>query len=153
VIGVLTFYSSFVGIRVLRRKNFGSEKWYDWLAAVGASLFGAGLLFYGVYIFFLYPQHLILGILSLIFGIFTFLSGFGDIRFFMGDHPADKKWWLGQHIGAIGGSYIAAITAFAVQSGGALMTDSSLNWLLWVLPAVVGTPLLSRLKRKHLSLQ
>ena len=51
VISVLTFYSTFVGVRVLRRKKPGTEQWYDWLVAGLTATFGISLVGYGIYRF------------------------------------------------------------------------------------------------------
>lgn len=141
VIAVITFYTSFVGLRVLRRRKLGSEKWYDWTASILTAAFGVGLLVYAL-ILFLSGKNEILGILSVVFGGLALNMGFQEIRFFVKANTDEKKWWLYQHIGAISGSYIAAVTAFAVQNGEALGVTNH-NWLLWVLPGVIGSVLIS----------
>ena len=148
VIAALTFYSSFTGVRVLNRKKIGSEKWYDWAVAIVTALFGIALLGYAVNLYVNYPGNEILVLLCVIFGFFTFLNAFRDLRFFMKKQSNSKVWWLRQHIGAMGGSYIAAITAFAVQNPDLIMPASSYQWLLWVLPAVIGSPLIAIASRK-----
>ncbi|MEP0985817.1 hypothetical protein [Ekhidna sp.] len=147
VIAVLTFHSSFVGIRVLRRKKVGSEKWYDWAVSIVTSLFGIGIIIYGIHLFLNTPNT-ILAFLCGLFGFFTLLNGFQDLRFFIQKPELEKHWWLRQHIGAMGGSYIAAITAFAVQNPNLFMPGSSYQWLLWILPGVIGTPLISLAGKK-----
>lgn len=151
VIAVITFYTSFVGLRVMRRRKVGSEKWYDWTASILTGIFGIGLLTYAVTIF-LSGGNEILGVLSIVFGLAALNMGFQDIRFFVKPKTEDKKWWLYQHIGAISGSYIAAVTAFAVQNGEALGVTNH-NWLLWVLPGVIGSFIISvtikKQKRKN----
>lgn len=81
VIAVLTFYFSFVGVRVLKRKTIGSEKWVDWTVAVLTMLFGVGLVGYAIHLFLNYSNRAILGFLCTLFGLFTFLSAYKDIRF------------------------------------------------------------------------
>jgi uncharacterized membrane protein len=142
VIAVLTFHASFVGVRVLRRKKLGSEEWYDWAVSIITVLFGLGIMIYAVNLYFNSPST-ILAFLSGLFGFFTLLNGLQDIRFFIQKPAVEKNWWLRQHIGAMGGSYIAAITAFAVQNPNIFMPESSYQWLLWILPGVIGTPLIS----------
>lgn len=139
VIAVLTFHTSFVGVRVVKRKRPGSEKWYDWAVAVATSLFGAGLVAYGGYVYFSHSQT-ILAFLCAGFGILTLKNGVEDIRNFLKPDIPEKHWWLYQHIGAMGGSYIAALTAFAVQNPNIFMPNSSHQWLLWIIPGVIGTP-------------
>ncbi|MEP1096783.1 MAG: hypothetical protein ABJG78_16820 [Cyclobacteriaceae bacterium] len=141
VIAVITFYTSFVGLRVLRRRKLGSEQWYDWTASILTGLFGIGLLIYAGMVFFS-GKNEVLGILSFVFGVLAFNMGFQEIRFFVKAKTDEKKWWLYQHIGAISGSYIAAVTAFAVQNGEALGVTNH-NWLLWVLPGVIGSVVIS----------
>lgn len=139
VIAVLTFHSSFVGVRVVNRKKPGSEKWYDWVVAGATSLFGVGLVGYGIYVYFVVSQP-ILAFLCVGFGILTLKNGADDLRFFIKPSISEKHWWLYQHIGAMGGSYIAALTAFAVQNPNIFMPGSSHQWLLWIIPGVIGTP-------------
>ncbi|WP_436514498.1 hypothetical protein [Ekhidna sp. To15] len=153
VIAVLTFHSSFVGVRVVKRKNPGSEEWYDWVVAVATSLFGIGLVGYGIYAYFAASQP-ILALLCVGFGILTLKNGTDDLRFFIKPNISEKNWWLYQHIGAMGGSYIAALTAFAVQNPNIFMPNSSMQWLLWIIPGVIGTPIITlatRSWRKKLS--
>lgn len=146
VIAVITFYSSFVGLRVLQRRKQGSEKWYDWAVSILTSLFGIGLIIYAILIF---QKSLPLAILSSIFGLLAASWGVKDIRFFSRpDVRAEKMWWLHQHISAIGGSYIAAVTAFAVQNEG-LFSFGDHNWLLWVLPGAIGSPIITIVIKNH----
>lgn len=147
VIAVLTFYASFTGVRVLHRKAVGAEKWYDWAVATATSLFGVGLMIYSSHLLF-NMNNQILGLLCMLFGLLTASSGIQDLRFFIRKPTVDKNWWLKQHIGSMGGSYIAAITAFAVQNPNIFMPGSSNQWLLWVLPAAIGNPLFAILSKK-----
>lgn len=150
VIGILTFYSSFVGVRVVRRKKPGTESWYDWAVAAITGLFGVGLIIYGIRFFVLTEGFHLLGMLSLIFGFITLQSGVRDLRFFNNSRRiSEKRWWLYQHVGAMGGSYIAAITAFAVQNSEVFIPNDSLNWLAWIVPAIIGTPVISLINRKY----
>lgn len=143
VIAVLTFYSSFVGVRVLRRKKLGTEKWYDWAVAIATGIFGVGLIGYGLYLF-LNVNNPVLAFLCVLFGFFTGFSGFQDVRFFRNPKDKEKLWWLYQHIGAMGGSYIAAVTAFAVQNPNFfLLGESSYQWLLWIIPGVIGNVIIT----------
>ena len=142
VIGVLTFYASFTGVRVLHRKTAGTEKWYDWAVAIVSMIIGLGLVVYAFDLLLNRPGNQVLGFLCLIFGFFTWFNAFRDVRFFVRKKVNEKQWWLRQHIGAMGGSYIAAITAFAVQNPNLFMPGSSYQWLLWILPSVIGNPII-----------
>ena len=148
VIAALTFYASFTGVRVLKRKKIGSEKWFDWFVAIITSLFGLGLIGYAANLYFNHPGNEILALLCVIFGLFTFYNAFQDLLFFIQKKTNSKVWWLKQHIGAMGGSYIAAVTAFAVQNPDLLIPGSSYQWLLWILPAIIGNPIVARATKK-----
>ena len=148
VIAVLTFYASFVGVRVLNRKKQGSEKWYDWAVSIITAAFGIGLFSYGIWIFIKVEGFHWLGALSLLFGFFAFRSGWKDIRFFLSDKKQEKLWWLYQHISAIGGSYVAAVTAFAVQNSN-IFIPQEYNCLAWVLPAALLSPVITGISKKH----
>lgn len=149
VIAVLTFYSTFVGVRVLKRKKPGTERWYDWLVAGLTAAFGVALFGYGIYIFIKVGGFHTFGLLCLVFGYITGNSAIQDIRFFIKQHVNEKQWWLKQHIGAMGGSYIAAITAAAVQNGQIFLPNSDYTWTLWLLPTLIGAPIISLASRKH----
>ena len=147
VIAVLTFHASFVGVRVLKRRKAGGEKWYDWAVAIVTSIFGIGIIIYGVNLYFT-SSNTVLAFLCGLFGFFTLSNGFQDLKFFIQKPEVEKGWWLKQHIGAMGGSYIAAVTAFAVQNPNIFMPGSSYQWLLWVLPVGIGSPLISIMSKR-----
>ena len=46
------------------------------------------------------------------------------------------------------GSFIAAVTAFSVNVLPKLTPDSEINWIYWLLPTAVGTPILMRIINK-----
>lgn len=149
VIAVFTFYASFVGVRVLKRKKLGTEKWYDWAVAIATALFGIGLVIYGVHLY-VNTSNTILAFLCVLFGFFSSFAAARDLKFFIKPTMKEKQWWLHQHISAMGGSYIAAITAFAVQNPNIfLLGGSSYQWLLWVLPGIIGSPIIAITVRKR----
>lgn len=149
VIGVLTFYNTYVGVRVVRRRKSQVVQWYDWVISSLTSAFGIGLIGYGLYLFQLNQGFHIAVLLSAIFGVFTFLNGFRDLRKFNAKKYGNSAWWLREHINNMGGSYIAAFTAFVVQNGDAFLPNSSYNWLLWVLPGVVGGFVIAKAIKKR----
>ncbi len=148
VIGVLTFYSTFVGIRTTRRKQPGTERWYDWMASIITCLFALGLFGYAIHIFNIAGWHWV-GFLSILFGTFTFANGWTDLVYFYKKKANHAQRWLHEHINAMGGSYIAAVTAFAVQNGDAWLPGSSVSWLFWVLPGAIGGIIIARVIKKY----
>lgn len=148
VIGVLTFYSTLVGVRVTRRKQIGTEKWYDWAASIITCLFAFGLFGYAFHVFNIAGWHWV-GFLSILFGGLSFLNGWKDLVFFYKKNADHKQRWLHNHINAMGSSYIAAVTAFVVQNGDAWMPETSFKWVFWVLPGVIGGTIIGRVIRKY----
>ncbi len=149
VIAVLTFYSTFVGVRVLRRKKPGTEQLYDWLVAGLTAVFGVSLFGYGLYYFYIKGGFHAFALLCVIFGFITGNAALRDIQFFIKRHLTDKQWWLRQHIGAMGGSYIAATTAAAVQNGHVFFPDGDFTWTLWLLPTIIGSPIISLASKNY----
>ncbi len=146
IISVLSFYGAFSGTRSLSRKRpqagQGATR-LDWGGAWGALLAGVGFIAWGVLT--------LLGVwASAAPGAFSFLGvGFGsllgyqaltDLRSF-GRPAADKNWWWYYHMDRMLGSYIAAVTAFMVQSVGPRL-PGGLEWTVWVAPALIGSPLI-----------
>ncbi|MEQ9373700.1 MAG: hypothetical protein RIG68_00855 [Imperialibacter sp.] len=149
VVGVVSFYATFTGYRVTKRKKLGEHTWVD-LSASGLTMaFGIGLVGYGFYVGSVAGFGVSLAILSYIFGFFTAFAAYRDLAFLLKPKEETYKlWWLRQHISAIGGSYIAAITAFAVQNGDRIMGGSQYQWLLWLIPTVIFTPAIIFFQRK-----
>jgi hypothetical protein len=56
-----------------------------------------------------------------------------------------KNKWLLRHIGMMLGGYIATFTAFLVVN----VSLESLPWLPWLLPTIIGTPLIAYWTRKY----
>lgn len=138
VVGIMTFYATYHGIRVVRRAKTFFASWYDYLVGGLVACSGLGLLVYSGYLLLIIQNHYTLAGLSAVFGIFILMGAMKDLRFYLGELPEDRSWWLYQHISAMGGSYIAAVTAFAVQNSNLFSIPGSIAWLPWILPGVAG---------------
>lgn len=149
VIGILTFNSTFQELRVIRRASSFRAKWFDFLVSSLVLFSGIGLFTYAIYLLVNHPTQYVLAGLSTVFGVFVGIGAFKDLRFYLGTKPQDQHWWLYQHIGSMGGSYIAAITAFAVQNGNLFSISGSMYWLPWVLPGIIGSIILNRVIGKY----
>lgn len=151
VVGVFSFYLTFSGYRVLKRRQLGEQTWVDWTAAIISALMGVGLMGFGVAVPFLYGWGVSLAypLLCMLFGWFTFSSAWTDIKIFRASEMDSKMWWWYHHMQAMLGSYIAAVTAFVVQSGHRFLPDFGMSWLYWVLPGVIGGIFIGRWIRKY----
>jgi uncharacterized membrane protein len=153
MISILSFYGAFSGYRALYRKNPARGEqaiWLDWAAAAIALTAGAGFMTWGILsvagvIDIVIPGAF--GFIAVGFGFFLASDAYKDMRSFR-QPPADRNWWWYYHIEHMSGSYIAAVTAFAVQNLTRLM-PVELMWLPWVIPVAVGAPLIARTIRAY----
>lgn len=142
VIAIFSFYMSFSGKRVTKRKRAGSENELDRAASMIAMLAGAVLAAYGAW-GMVTKGFGIAFLLSLIFGLMTFLTGYSDWQSMRATYRRDSKmWWWYRHMGRMLGSFIAGFTAMLVVNGNHWFGAQNWLWTLWLLPTLVGTPLI-----------
>lgn len=151
VIAVFSFYQCFTGYRVLYRKKPGEQTWIDWTGAIITLLAGLSFLYLGTKRFMAYGSMNPLTILLFVFGVLTSWAAIEDMINFRKKDMPEKLWWFYHHMSAFCGAYIAAITAFAVQMSGSYLSHIEYNWLSWILPAMIGVPLISFWKRKYMT--
>lgn len=149
VIAVFSFYMAFSGYRVLKMKRTMKVEMIDWIAAVVTTLFGLTMFGMGINYLIQSGFSSVLGYLSLFFGFFTAQTGWENYRGFKKLPKAEKMWWWFAHMNSMSGSLIASITAFLVQNGRIFNLPSEMGWIPWVLPAIVGFPLISYWTRKY----
>ncbi|OEK06937.1 hypothetical protein [Roseivirga misakiensis] len=149
VIAVFSFYMAFSGYRVITIKRTKKAAPIDWIAAVVTMGFGIVMIGMGVNYLIKSEFSSILGYLCLFFGYFTTQTGRLSYKGFKNLANAEKMWWFFAHMNAMAGSLIASITAFLVQNGEIFKIPSEMSWVLWVLPALVGSPIISYWSRKY----
>ena len=140
-IAIFSFYMAFTGKRTLRNKKVIQPKAIDWVFNI-VSMSTASFMLY-------------LGFINLIrigfAGAVPMLLIFGGLLFSMTFNDAKKMWkkkmvknaWLLDHISRMGGSFIATSTAFLLVN-----TQVEPVWLMWLLPTIIGTPLIIASSRK-----
>ncbi len=143
IIAVFSFYMAFSGYRVLKIKKTMKPELIDWTAAVITMAFGSGLLVYGIINLINNDFGSLVGYLSLIFGFFTSQTGYVNFKGFRNIDKQEKMWWWFAHMNSMTGSFIAAITAFLVQNGRMFDLPDQYGWVPWILPALIGLPLVS----------
>lgn len=135
-IGVFAFYMTWAGFSSIRNKSL-KPKLFDWTLLV------LGMITAG---FMIYTLNTILVVFG---GIFA-ASTIGDLRVFIlssRNKEIPKNQWLVRHIGMMMGSYIATTTAFIVTN----IKTFEPAWLPWLLPTILGTPLIVYWTRKVVS--
>lgn len=81
-----------------------------------------------------------LAILCIVFGSLLVINSGRDLFRYL--RPSkDPQWWLYYHISRMIGSYIAAVTAFAVNQVGPRVSSDLQIWV-WIGPALLFTPLI-----------
>lgn len=152
-ITALSLNSVVTGTRALARKRPENHRhrWFDWGFAAIMLVAGIALLSYGVltglgFVALAIPSgsslYLVLTILPIVFGISIILDASKDLRS-LHRPSTDRNWWWYYHMERMLGSYVALVTALMVQQVGPRM-PLSLTWVVWIAPAVIGTPLIAR---------
>lgn len=131
-VSILAGASAFKGMRVLRQKHrTGRGGALDLLVAGLLAAAGAVTAFVGLRA----GQPLLIA-----FGLLGFVGGGGQLRYWLFPPRERMHWWY-EHMGDMGGTCIAALTAFAVANARNLGLGPFSLWA-WLLPTLIGTPLL-----------
>lgn len=138
-IGILSFYFTFSGDRVLKMKKSATQATvFDRVAAGLALACGLAMLAYAGYAGVLLKNYYI-AILFVAFGLLLSVEARRDLQMFFGKIDSQKMHWFFGHISKIMGAYIATITAFCVNMTRYLPEDSSiyLQLIPWLAPGVL----------------
>ncbi|MBC9987634.1 MULTISPECIES: hypothetical protein [unclassified Haloferax] len=141
LVAVFSYYFVFSGDRVLSRKRptDGPEP-LDWVAVGLLTAAGVGLLAMGALRFLAGDGF---AAVMLVFGAAGTGFGVRDLVTFRRERAASREWFF-EHIGRMGGGYIATVTAFSSVNFDFLPTVAA-----WLWPTVVGTPLIVAAIRKY----
>jgi hypothetical protein len=134
MVGFFSYYMTVRGYRILYLKNPDhKQKIYlvDVSISIVASVFVGMLVWWGVRELWIGQM---MGVVGIVFGGIGLSLVISDVQKIF-NPPSDRMhWWYG-HISSMGGSYIAAITAFVVVN----IQLPQFQWVLWILPSVVGS--------------
>jgi hypothetical protein len=131
MIAIFSMYFAFVGVRVLKFKN----KEYKAAKLEFSVVFGMLLVSFIMIVLSFYINGL--SIILFIFGIVGLVSPLQYIYGYRRDPNFLQKKWLVEHIGNIGGAYIATVTAFFVVNVPKYFPDFPMV-LIWILPGFLG---------------
>lgn len=141
LVAVFSFYNILAGKRALMLKK-SEVSFLDYIIHGTALIFMLLFLVFAVYIF---RKNTTLGILSGAFG----LGGLLNIKTYAGTiWKQDHSYLMRVHIGGMVGGFIAALTAFSVQSFYFLP-----DLWRWLWPTLVLTPVIAYWQRKFTGLK
>jgi hypothetical protein len=149
-IGIVSFYPSFSGKRLLAMKKGLEPLWYDWLAVGIIILSGFVMITSGVNM--ILQSNSGISILYLVFGIFSLVQGIGDFLYFSKKRSTKKMHWFFGHAGKMIGAYSAAVTAFCVNIVPRYLPDGTPMFifiLIWVGPGIVFAFITKYLVKKY----
>ena len=143
LIGIFSYYLVYTGI--FYNRNRTAEKIGNWsyTRIYFFALIFLSMILYGIYA--LTASAYALGIILLVFGGIGGLLSKTDITFYiLKKEQNSKNFSVRSHLGRMTGSYIAALTAFAVNNLHFLPTV-----VIWLLPTFLGFGLISYYDRKY----
>ena len=132
LIAIFSFYLAFAGMRFARNRK-GVATILDWIAVCLMIFSGLGMWILAV-IFFLNSntQYIVL----LVFGFLSIALGYADFRSYKNNSPTGKER-ISRHLTNMMGGTIAVITAVLVVN-----PPFEPEWVWWVLPTVLITPVI-----------
>ncbi len=133
-IGIFSFFLVYSGFRSVQNKSLYPSL-LDWIVVVIAVI-NCGIMLTS-------PQ-----IVLIVFGAIGSFLALRDAKLLYdvkNKKEILKSTWVIRHIGMMLGGYIATFTAFLVVN----VTLVSLPWLPWLLPTIIGTPLIAYWTRKY----
>jgi hypothetical protein len=140
-VGVFSLYLTYTGkvsIDNWRRSEPWSYNIFQWLPSMIGFIVSIWMISWPVYLM-VNSGKVFVPVLG-VFGIILLLNTIQDhllLRKSENRMPKNRKFLI-QHIGKMGGSYIAASTAFLVNN-----VSIDPGWIMWILPSVVGSLLIA----------
>ena len=144
MVAFFSYYMTVRGYRILflKKINLGQKaQFLDIMISSLAAVYIISLFGWGGWVLL---QGGGMGITGIVFATIGSAFLFSDIRNFTRP-PKEKMHWWYSHISSMGGSYISAVTAFVVVN----IQLPQHNWILWILPAVIGGTIIGRTIRSY----
>ena len=142
VIAIFSFYLAFSGYRQGRDRN-GARGQID--KVLGVFITATSILFYSMAMS-LYLIEDSMWITSVVFGSIALGMGINDFRRMKIDERPDFYDRTNLHLNLMLAGTIATTTAFIVT-----LNPFSIDWLNWVAPTIVGTPIIIYFSRRELT--
>jgi hypothetical protein len=149
-IAVFSFYNTFTGVRLIRRKENPKPDFIDWFGCI-LMIICSFLMLYFSYLAYKNNSSFYT-ILFTIFGLFMCFMAFEDLCVFMGKKeidnnvPVPTRYWFQNHISRMGGSYLATVTAFLVVNNPPQIP----GLVVWIAPGVIGGIIIGRTRKFYM---
>jgi len=146
-IAVFSFYLSTTGWRAVKQKKIGFTSFDQWLT-YGTLIVSVAMVGFGI--FLITQSASFMSILFTFFGVLTMTFAIQDFQQF--GKPLEKMHrgaapWFFQHFTRMGGSYVAAFTAFLVNNNYRMLPAGTPEWVFlagWIAPSLIGGMLIGR---------
>jgi uncharacterized membrane protein len=143
LIGFFSFYLVHTGIRYRFVKSATESNLWDRTTTIIYGFIYLFLIGFSIYAFIKGATSL--GIILSAFGLIGISLWKTDLKYFVQQKNFSAKHWLGEHIGRMIGSFIAAVTAFAVNN-----IHFEPGVVVWLAPTLLGFPLIMYFNKKYL---
>jgi uncharacterized membrane protein len=143
LIGIFSYYLVYTGILYNRNRSVGKTGPMDFIRILFFAIIFVSMILFGLYCLISGASGL--GIILLVFGGIGGMLAKTDIYVYLLKKEVDKpNFWIRSHLGRMTGSYIAAVTAFAVNNIHFLPPI-----VIWLLPTAIGFFLIYFYDRKY----
>ncbi|MDP2176172.1 MAG: DUF2306 domain-containing protein [Bacteroidota bacterium] len=147
MVGIFTVYMVATGYSYLHLKMLNinqKPKIIDWILTIVMML--AAFLFIGIGIMSLLKSNLF-GLVFITFGTIGLLFVRHDFKNYSGKSHL-LNYWLSEHLQRMIGAFIASTTAFLVVNA-KYLPESIPNFVYWLLPTLIFTPLIIKWANKY----
>ena len=141
LIAIFSFYLAFSGMRFARNRS-GVPTRVDLIAVNFMFLSGAGMWILAI-IFFINNNSQFITLI--VFGFLALFLGYGDFQTFK-NQKATGKERIAKHLTNMMGGTIAVVTAVLVVN-----PPTDLEWVWWILPTILITPVITWWNKKVLN--
>lgn len=142
MIGFLSYYSVFAGVRALKLKRLHKDQdpaWFDWFAGLVNAIVNVVFIGSGVGIMLENPDHFYESLMFIGFGVAGCSISYVNVKPFL-VRPEKAYHWYMTHTGNMMGGYIATLTAFLSTMVSRFEFPYPL--LAFVIPSLIGIPIL-----------
>ena len=138
MIGLFSFYLNYMGYCAIKNKSL-RPNFVDWFILVIAALNS---------FFMIYSMNVVLMVFGAL-GFYTLIQNLHTNIKVLRHEVLEERLWLKRHIGMMMGAFTATFTAFLVVNSNYFSPISFPQWIVWLAPTFVLSPLAVFYTRKY----